>query len=344
FPVIHQLIREKMCAELLAEEQEANIDTQSFQYSVVPQPPQEEMSVEFFQEKRNQINSVKTFLRKFNRISFYEMLKVLSLAWETILEIELAFEDKHCQSEDILELFRRLHNDVQNIHEELAVYINTPNWDRPTIYYDNDDEDYAIAVTPSLSTEEPNNSLTTESDEVIKSSVEDLVPIPSDFKDITIDKGMQNGLEAGIDHGRAGRSLADVAAYDPFAKANYVSAVHALRGLDFPLLSQLESQKDAIIADIMSLFNLEGSAAETLEASQLQTSIKGEAASHHLSLSDAMVPLIEPLSAGNLVGEASTSGVPTGVAVTFALSTTFAQTGSVPPMPVSAHDAERNYI
>ncbi|GJV02303.1 hypothetical protein Tco_1335872 [Tanacetum coccineum] len=155
-----------------------------------------------------------------------------------------------------------------------------------------------------------------------------------------IDKGMQNGLEAGIDHGRAKRSLADVAAYDPFTEANYVSNVHALRGLDFPLLSQLESQKDASIVDIMSLLNLEGSAAETPETSQLQPSIKGEVALHHLSLSDVVVPLIEPLSARNLVGEASTSGVPAAVAVTSALSTNFAQTGSVPHIPVSAHDAE----
>nr|GEY46990.1 hypothetical protein [Tanacetum cinerariifolium] len=115
------------------------------------------------------------------------MPKVLSLAWETILEIELAFEDKHCQPKDILELFRRLHNDVQNIDEELAVYINTPNWDRPTVCYDDDDEeDYAFAVTPSLTTEEPDNSLSmgdehldtisaTEPDEFIKSSVESLI-------------------------------------------------------------------------------------------------------------------------------------------------------------------------
>nr|GEY25543.1 hypothetical protein [Tanacetum cinerariifolium] len=48
------------------------------------------------------------------------MPKVLSLAWETILEIEHAFEEKHCQPKDILELFQRLHNDVQNIHEEMA--------------------------------------------------------------------------------------------------------------------------------------------------------------------------------------------------------------------------------
>nr|GEY15885.1 hypothetical protein [Tanacetum cinerariifolium]GEY23760.1 hypothetical protein [Tanacetum cinerariifolium] len=145
----------------------------------------EEMSEEFLQEKRNQMDYVKTFLRKFNRISFYEMPKVLSLAWETILEIELAFEDKHCQPEDILELFQRLHNDVQNIHEELAVYINTPSLDRPTIYYDDDDEDYAIAVAPSLSTEEPDNSLSmrdehldtilaTNLEEFIKSGVESL--------------------------------------------------------------------------------------------------------------------------------------------------------------------------
>nr|GEU39809.1 hypothetical protein [Tanacetum cinerariifolium] len=123
------------------------------------------------------------------------MPKVLSLAWEKILEIELAFEDKHCQPEDILELFRRLHNDVQNIHEELAVYINTLSWDRPTICYDDDDEDYAIAVTPILSIEEADNSLSmgdehldtisaTESDEFIKSSVENLVPIPSQSEGI----------------------------------------------------------------------------------------------------------------------------------------------------------------
>nr|GFA42999.1 hypothetical protein [Tanacetum cinerariifolium] len=112
------------------------------------------------------------------------------------LENELAFEDKNCQPEDILELFRRLHNDVQNIHEELAVYINTPSWDRPTIFYnDDDDEDCTIAITPILSTKEPDNSLSmgdehldtipaTESDKLIKSSIENLVPIPSESEGI----------------------------------------------------------------------------------------------------------------------------------------------------------------
>ncbi|GKA11376.1 hypothetical protein Tco_0690809 [Tanacetum coccineum] len=56
---------------------------------------------------------------------------------------------------------------------------------------DDDDGDYTIAITPVLPTEEPDNSLNmgdehldtipaTESDEFIKSSVEILVPIPSE--------------------------------------------------------------------------------------------------------------------------------------------------------------------
>nr|GEU72206.1 hypothetical protein [Tanacetum cinerariifolium] len=91
-----------------------------------------------------------------------------------------------------------LQNDVQNIHKELAVYINTLSWDRPIVCYDDDDdddEDYAIAITPSLSTVEPDNSLSmgdehldtvlaTESDEFIKSNVENLVPIPSESEGI----------------------------------------------------------------------------------------------------------------------------------------------------------------
>nr|GFC94610.1 hypothetical protein [Tanacetum cinerariifolium] len=58
-----------------------------------------------------------------------------------------------------------------------------------------DDDDYDFAITPILSTKETKNSLSmgdehldtipaTESDVVIKSSVEDLVPIPSEFEGI----------------------------------------------------------------------------------------------------------------------------------------------------------------
>ncbi|GJY95400.1 hypothetical protein Tco_0511761, partial [Tanacetum coccineum] len=58
---------------------------------------------------------------------------------------------------------------------------------------------------------------------------------------LVFDKGMQTGLVAGIDHGKAGRSFADGAAYDPSMEAKYVSAVLAFRDLDFNLLFQLKS-------------------------------------------------------------------------------------------------------
>ncbi|GKE87827.1 hypothetical protein Tco_1565302 [Tanacetum coccineum] len=77
----------------------------------------------------------------------------------------------------------------------MAEFINSPSWNRPAIYYD-DDEDDTIAVTPVLSTEEPVDSLimedehldtipATKSDKVIKSSVENLVPIPSESEGIS---------------------------------------------------------------------------------------------------------------------------------------------------------------
>nr|GEU97397.1 hypothetical protein [Tanacetum cinerariifolium] len=121
--------------------------------------------------------------RKFNRYSFFKMPKVLLLAWDRVFEIKDALGNKEYKPEGILELFRQLSNDVQNIYEEFAEYINTPGWNRPAFYDDDDDDDdvdYKIAITPVLSTEEPINSLSmgdehldtilaTGSDEVIKS-------------------------------------------------------------------------------------------------------------------------------------------------------------------------------
>ncbi|GKC86926.1 hypothetical protein Tco_1147575, partial [Tanacetum coccineum] len=134
---------------------------------------------------------------KFDRISFRETPKVLLLSWEQFFEIKHACGKKHHQLEDIQDLLYKLLKDVQVISEELADYINTPNWNRPAFYEDDDDE-YTIAITPVLPTEEPDNSLSMgdehlstipekESDKLIKSSVENLVPIPcesEDFSDI----------------------------------------------------------------------------------------------------------------------------------------------------------------
>ncbi|GJY71284.1 hypothetical protein Tco_0474987 [Tanacetum coccineum] len=135
------------------------------------------------------------------RSKLLETPKVLLLAWDKFFEIQ------HAQPEDIQELLHKLLKDLQIIREELAEYINCPSWNRPALYDDDDDDDeYTIqyreylensskAITPNLPTEEPDNSLSmgdehldtipeTKSDEVIKSSVKDLVPIPCESEGI----------------------------------------------------------------------------------------------------------------------------------------------------------------
>nr|GFB05486.1 hypothetical protein [Tanacetum cinerariifolium] len=86
-----------------------------------PRPPEElnaeiadtiveslsEMSEEILQAKENLMKSIQTFLKKFNRISFIEMPKVLSQAWKKLFEIQ------HAQPEDTNELFQKLLEDLQ---------------------------------------------------------------------------------------------------------------------------------------------------------------------------------------------------------------------------------------
>nr|GEY89487.1 hypothetical protein [Tanacetum cinerariifolium] len=230
-----------------------NIDSSGFdqiqtpQYPVIDQPSRE-MNKEVFQAKRNLMKSIQTFLEKFNRIPFGEMPKILFQAWEKFFAIQ------HAQPEDANELFQKLLEDLHIINEELAEYINSSNWNRPTFFNDNKEhyvqyneylenssneiaasyfnqekenppqnsdirqlvreecgiENFRVkksstslnntsqispvnAITPILPTKEPEYSLSigyehlstipeTESDEVIKSSAKNLLPIPSEYE------------------------------------------------------------------------------------------------------------------------------------------------------------------
>nr|GEV71727.1 hypothetical protein [Tanacetum cinerariifolium] len=144
---------------------------------------------------------MQTFLRKFNRYFFFETPKILLLAWDRVSEIKDAFRNKQYKLEDIQE-FRQLFNDVQNIHEELAEYINTSSWNRSAFY--NNDEEFSIpmseiyksfltAITPDLpitdslimEDEHLDTISETKSDKLIKSSVENLVPNPSLSEDLS---------------------------------------------------------------------------------------------------------------------------------------------------------------
>ncbi|GJV30698.1 hypothetical protein Tco_1387146 [Tanacetum coccineum] len=62
-----------------------------------------------------------------------------------------------------IQTFLRKFSHVRNINEELSEFINSPSWNRPTFY--NDDDEYTIiyrkpkVITPDLPIEEPDNAL-----------------------------------------------------------------------------------------------------------------------------------------------------------------------------------------
>nr|GEV11564.1 hypothetical protein [Tanacetum cinerariifolium] len=136
------------------------------------------------------------------------MPKVLLLAWDRVSKIKVAFGNKQYKPKDIQELFHKLFNDVQKIHEELAEYINTPSLNHPTFYNndEDDDEEFSIpmseiykssltAITPdllimdSLIMEDEHRDIISEIklDKLIKSSVENIVPNPSESKSLSED-------------------------------------------------------------------------------------------------------------------------------------------------------------
>ncbi|GJX51508.1 gypsy type transposase [Tanacetum coccineum] len=161
-----------------------------------------------------------------------------------------------------------------------------------------------------------------------------------------VDFGMQEGLEAGYEHGVAGRSLSVVDAYNPeVASADYVNAVKALEDAHFPLVDLLKSKKDAGMDEVLDCFLLDGPLAELPEAASLQPCIEqlaipihhagdktavGEtslsfalmnvharaegAKKHAAALRQLMMDIVSaPLSSQTWVGEASISAAPLSV-------------------------------
>ncbi|GJV63346.1 hypothetical protein Tco_1474174 [Tanacetum coccineum] len=187
-----------------------------------------------------------------------------------------------------------------------------------------------------------------------------------------IEKGMQDGLAAGIEHGAYGRILEDLVAYNPSAEEDYNVVLQELRSVDFALLAELKSHKDASVETIMNLLRLESPLVDAPGMSDLQPDedklmvpihrsedqavlgstslsfalsvsydrveqIRKNIMEHQSALAGVYVPLVEPLSVQNLTGATGTSDVlPTAVATTTAWSTTFASASIV--LSVSVDD------
>nr|GEX65835.1 hypothetical protein [Tanacetum cinerariifolium] len=75
-------------------------------------------------------------------------------------------------------------------------------------------------------------------------------------------KGMSEGLKYGIEHGKAGRDLVDVEAYDPEYNNKLVKALQDLKDLKYPMIDQLEKLKDPPMELIMASLYLESDTGE----------------------------------------------------------------------------------
>ncbi|GJX47770.1 hypothetical protein Tco_0272960 [Tanacetum coccineum] len=161
-----------------------------------------------------------------------------------------------------------------------------------------------------------------------------------------VDFGMQEGLEAGYEHGVAGTQLSAVEAYNSeAARTSYFDAVRALEDVDFPLVNLLKSKKDAGMDEVLDCFILDGPLADLPEAAHLQPcleqlsvpihhsddkAIVGEtslsfallnfhsraegAKKHAAALRQLMMEIVSnPLSSQTWVGETSTSAAPLSV-------------------------------
>ncbi|GKA40649.1 hypothetical protein Tco_0733242 [Tanacetum coccineum] len=158
------------------------------------------------QARKNLMEAIQAFLNEHDHIPLKEKCMDLLLAEERFLKIKQVVEEEQNQPEVMQDLLLKLMNDLQILNgiqpkqEEHAAQSFLLNWNFPMV----DDDEYTIlyrstkAITPDLPTVEPDNSLSmgdehldtileTKSDEVIKSSVENLVSIPSEPKGISDD-------------------------------------------------------------------------------------------------------------------------------------------------------------
>nr|GEZ10646.1 hypothetical protein [Tanacetum cinerariifolium] len=142
-------------------------------FPVIHQPPQEMSIKEIEDLKQQYLDEMKCLINS----EYRDEIKIDELKGNfNSMSIEINKKEKLQQLEQ-----------VANLSTYPSKHFNSFCYDDD----DDDDEDYAIAFTPSLSTEEPDNSLsmgdehldtipTMEADEFTKSSVENLVPIPSE--------------------------------------------------------------------------------------------------------------------------------------------------------------------
>ncbi|GJZ98477.1 hypothetical protein Tco_0676663 [Tanacetum coccineum] len=161
-------------------------------------PPQK-TDTELLQARENLMETIQAFLKEYEHIPPKEKYMALLLAKERFLKIKQVVEEEQNQPEVMQELLLKLMKDLQILkgiqqaeQEEPAAQNFLINLNFPMA----DDDEYTViyrkpkAITLDLPIEESDNSLSMGDEhlntisETEKSSVENLVPIPSEFKGI----------------------------------------------------------------------------------------------------------------------------------------------------------------
>ncbi|GJZ96202.1 hypothetical protein Tco_0668536, partial [Tanacetum coccineum] len=159
---------------------------------------------ELLQDRESLMETIQAFLKEYGHIPPDEKCMALLLAKERFLKIKQVMEEEQNQPEVMQELLLKLMKDLQIFkgiqskqakQEEPVAQSFLLNWNFPMA----DDDEYTIiyrklkAITSDLPTEKPDNSLSMGDEhlntilETEKTSVENLVPIPSEFKGISED-------------------------------------------------------------------------------------------------------------------------------------------------------------
>nr|GEU45200.1 DNA-directed DNA polymerase [Tanacetum cinerariifolium] len=139
--LLHQLLNDsrtidemlKQCVK--SREQAANLAVQKKQEEQAAQSftPYWNFSMiddeEVLQAREKFMKAIQTFLQEFSHYPFGLIPKVLLIDWERFFDIKHAFTDKQYQPEEIQELMCKLLKDVRNINVELSEFTNSPKSD-----------------------------------------------------------------------------------------------------------------------------------------------------------------------------------------------------------------------
>ncbi|GJZ83411.1 hypothetical protein Tco_0648584 [Tanacetum coccineum] len=154
---------------------------QPLQFPEIHYPPQA-TNTEKLQARENLMETIQAFLKEYDHIPPEEKCMALLLAEEGFLKIKQAMEEEQNQP--------KVEEQEEPAAQNFLINLNFPMAD---------DDEYTViyrkpkAITPDLPIKEPDNSLSMGDEhlntipETEKSSVENLVPIPSEFKGISED-------------------------------------------------------------------------------------------------------------------------------------------------------------